>query len=80
IGRFTLLKVLGEGGFGTVYQAKDTALDRMVALKVIRASKLGSIQMEARLVREAKAASLLNHAGIVKVFDLVENGPFKVLI
>lgn len=80
IGRFTLLKVLGEGGFGTVYHARDSHLEREVALKTIRLSKLGAAHLEARLVREAKAASKLNHAGIVKVFELVDVASMKVLV
>lgn len=80
IGRFTLLKVLGEGGFGTVYHARDSHLEREVALKTIRLSKLGAVHLEARLVREAKAASKLNHPGIVKVFELVDVASMKVLV
>ncbi len=80
IGRFTILHILGEGGFGTVYKALDSKLDRTVALKVLRTDRLGSTGQEARLVREAKAASLLNHPGIVKIYDLVEAGTIKVLV
>jgi len=80
IGRFTLLHTLGEGGFGTVYKAVDAKLERTVALKVLHTKKLGSTDQEARLIREAKAASLLNHPGIVKVFELVDDGAIKVLV
>ncbi len=80
IDRFSLLHTLGEGGFGTVYKALDSKLERTVALKVLHTRKMGSTDQEARLVREAKAASLLNHPGIVKVFELVDSGPIKVLV
>lgn len=80
IGRFTILHTLGEGGFGTVYKARDAKLDRIVAIKVLRPGKSGKPDLEQRLIREAKAASLLQHPGIVKVFDLEELGPIKVLI
>jgi serine/threonine protein kinase/formylglycine-generating enzyme required for sulfatase activity len=80
IGRFTLLKVLGEGGFGTVYHARDAHLEREVALKTIRINKLGAAHLETRLIREAKAAGQLTHPGIVKIFDQIEVAGMKVLI
>jgi formylglycine-generating enzyme required for sulfatase activity/tRNA A-37 threonylcarbamoyl transferase component Bud32 len=80
IGRFTLLHTLGEGGFGTVYKAVDAKLERTVALKVLHTKKMGSTDQEARLLREAKAASLLNHPGIVKIYELVDKDPIMVLV
>jgi len=68
-GRFTLLKVIGRGGMGTVYKAKDNVLDRPVALKIIEKSVAGSADMGAHFLREARAAAKLIHPNIVTVFD-----------
>ncbi|MFT3880022.1 MAG: bifunctional serine/threonine-protein kinase/formylglycine-generating enzyme family protein [Gemmatales bacterium] len=80
LGRFTLLHTLGEGGFGTVYKAKDATLERTVAIKILHTKKMGSADREEHLIREAKAACHLNHPGIVKVYDLEDEGPIKVLV
>jgi eukaryotic-like serine/threonine-protein kinase len=63
---------LGEGGMGVVYQARDTHLDRLVAIKVLPPDKVADLGRKARFVREAKAASALNHPNIVTVHDIAE--------
>jgi len=68
-GRFTLLKVIGRGGMGTVYKAKDNVLDRPVALKIIEKAVAGSSDIGAHFLREARAAAKLIHPNIVTVFD-----------
>lgn len=68
-GRFQILARLGTGAFGTVYRARDTVLDREVALKVPRAEALKSPESRARFLREPKAAAQLRHPNIVPVFD-----------
>jgi eukaryotic-like serine/threonine-protein kinase len=67
-GRFQLREVLGDGGFGQVFQAYDPRLDRDVALKVLRQPDPGERVME-RFFREARAAARLDHPNIVSVFD-----------
>ena len=57
---------LGRGGMGVVYRARDTRLDRDVAIKVLRTT---SAEEAARLEQEAKAAATLNHPGIVTIYD-----------
>ena len=69
IGRFTIQALLGAGGFGTVYRAHDTLLDREVALKVPHPSRLQSERDKTRVLREAKAAAQLRHPNIVPVYD-----------
>jgi len=64
--RFEILSELGRGGMGVVYRARDTRLDREVAIKVLRTT---SAQEAARLEEEAKVAATLNHPGIVTIFD-----------
>src|ERR1700688_483035 len=84
IGRYEILSELGHGAMGTVYRAKDPAMDRVVALKTIIAVVLASQQGEEfreRFYREARAAGRLAHPGIVPVFDVGEHegSPFLVM-
>ena len=74
IGRFVIRACLGAGGFGTVYRAHDTLLDREVALKVPHPSRLQTEQDKSRVLREAKAAAQLRHPNIVPVFDAGSDG------
>lgn len=68
--RYELLRRLGEGGMGTVYLARDTQLDRLVALKVPRfTSADGQTNLE-RFLREARAAATLRHPNLCPVYDV----------
>lgn len=70
IGAYELVAPLGSGGMGDVYRGRDTRLGRAVAIKFVSASLHGNAIAEARLDREARLASSLNHPGIVTVFDV----------
>ena len=80
LGRFELNEVLGSGAFGTVYRARDTELDRVVAIKVPRAGSLTSEKDSDRFLREARSVAQLRHPGIVPVFDVgqADGVPFLV--
>ncbi|HKE85123.1 MAG TPA: protein kinase [Vicinamibacterales bacterium] len=71
IGRFAITKLLGRGGMGEVYLARDPIIDRMVAIKVI-GSGLEDDAGRHRLLREARAAGRLHHSNIVSVFEAGE--------
>jgi serine/threonine protein kinase len=68
IGRFQLRELVGDGGFGQVFQAYDPRLDRDVALKVLKQANPGERVME-RFFREARAAARLDHPNIVALYD-----------
>ena len=80
IGRFELVRKLGHGGFGVVYEAFDRTLKRAVAFKAVRLG--GDVELkEERLLREAEAAAQLSHPNIVTLHDVGQSdeGPYLVL-
>jgi len=72
-GRYRLEKELGRGGMGAVYLAKDTQLDRNVALKFLGALMDNSEEFRQRFIREAKAAARVNHPNIVNIYEISAN-------
>ncbi len=81
-GRYRLESRLGRGGMGAVYVALDTALERSVAVKVIRDDVTSPLDLESRFRREARAAASFAHPHVVRVYDFgVERSgrPFLVM-
>ena len=72
-GRFQIERLLGEGGFASVYLALDPKLNRHVALKIPKAAMLESADAKIRFEREARAAAMLSHPFIVPVFECGEH-------
>ncbi len=76
IAHYEILEKIGQGGMGIVYKARDTRLDRIVALKFLPPHLSSSDTDKARFIQEAKAASALNHANVCVVHDIQEaDGP-----
>jgi serine/threonine protein kinase/Tfp pilus assembly protein PilF len=80
VGKFELLEVVGRGAFGTVYRARDSDLDRIVAVKVPRGDWWAEGAEGERFLREARNAARLSHPGIVPVYEVgrAEERPYLV--
>src|SRR3990172_9396181 len=72
IGRYEILEPIGQGGMATVYKARQPALDRVVALKVIRPGFSDDPEFLERFRREARALARLDHPNIVQIYDFDE--------
>jgi WD40 repeat protein len=72
LGDFRIVREIGKGGMGVVYEAEQVSLGRRVAVKVLPSSLLGDAQAKRRFEREAKAAARLHHTNIVPVFGVGE--------
>jgi serine/threonine protein kinase len=78
---FVVVETLGVGGMGTVYKARDTQLDRFVALKLLRRDLGGEVDHNAQLQQEARIAASVNHPNVIQVFDSgTDYGQFYVVM
>lgn len=78
-GRYTIKRMLGQGGMGVVYQAYDSELDRDVALKVIRKEIADHPEILERFKREIQLSSVVTHKNVLRVYDLGEYDGIKFL-
>ncbi|MEO3795034.1 serine/threonine-protein kinase [Nonomuraea sp. B10E15] len=80
-GRFVIEAPLGSGGMGWVWRGRDSKLDRVVALKQVRADVGRLPELRARAEREAQALARIDHPGIVRVHDVLDapDGPWIVM-
>ncbi len=80
LGSYEIVSLLGTGGMGEVYRARDTRLGRDVAIKVLPAAFAADPDRLRRLEREARAAAALNHPNIVTVYSVEESGTVRFLV
>src|SRR5258706_640115 len=72
VGRYQIIEKVGQGGMGSLYLARDPAIDRLVAIKVLR-EDFDSQELRERFAREARSAGRLRHPNIVVAFDVGEH-------
>jgi tRNA A-37 threonylcarbamoyl transferase component Bud32 len=70
LAHYTVIGMIGRGGMGVVYKARDERLDRLVALKVLHADRVADSERKNRFIQEARAASALNHPNIVVIYEI----------
>lgn len=83
LGRYDIIRVVGKGAMGVVYEGRDPNLDRQVAIKTIRVQSLSAqaaSEYEVRFRTEARSAARLHHANIVSVFDSGQDGDIAYLV
>ena len=80
LGPYEILSAIGAGGMGEVYKARDTRLDRIVAIKVLPAHLAGRAELRERFDREAKAIASLNHPHICTLFDIGQQDGIDYLV
>src|SRR5512147_42425 len=80
LGPYEILGPLGEGGMGEVYRARDTRLDREVAVKVLPAAFTADPERLARFEREAKLLAQLHHPNIASIFGLEDAEGVRALV
>jgi Tol biopolymer transport system component len=80
LGAYEIQDLLGAGGMGEVYRARDTRLDRIVAIKVLQGHLSLSDDIRQRFEREARAISSLNHPNICTLFDVGKEGSTDYLV
>ena len=79
LGHYRILKVLGEGGMGVVFQAQDSTLERLVALKVMKPEASSSAVARKRFNQEARAAASIQHDHIVTIYHVGEDNGIPYL-
>ncbi|MDX1980740.1 MAG: protein kinase [Bryobacteraceae bacterium] len=80
LGPYTVLEKIGEGGMGEVFKARDTRLNRLVAIKTLPPDKVSDSGRRQRFVKESQAASALNHPNIITIYDWIEEAGSYYLV
>ena len=80
LGNYELLSLLGAGGMGEVYRARDVRLSRMVAIKMLRGDAADIAELRERFEREARAVASLNHPHICTLYDIGRENSVDYLV
>lgn len=80
VSHYAFLEKLGAGGMGEIYKARDSRLNRIVAVKVLMPGRTRDPQRRRRFVQEAQAASALNHPNIVTIHDILSEGDTQYMV
>src|SRR5215467_11800827 len=80
LGSYEITALLGKGGMGEVYRARDTKLKREVAIKILPQEFAGNTDRVSRFTREAEVLASLNHPNIASIYDLQETAGLRYLV
>jgi serine/threonine protein kinase len=80
ISHYAFLEKLGAGGMGEIYKARDSRLNRVVAVKVLSPGKTGDPERRRRFIQEAQAASALNHPNIITIHDILPEADTQYMV
>ena len=80
VSHYVLVEKLGAGGMGEIYKARDSRLNRIVAVKVLAPGKTGDPERRRRFIQEAQAASALNHPNIITIHDILPEGDTQYMV
>jgi serine/threonine protein kinase len=78
--QYQLVEKIGTGGMGEIYKARDTRLNRFVAMKALSAGMAADPDRRLRFVQEAQAVSALNHPNIITIYDIVDDGATQYMV
>jgi len=80
VSHYAFLEKLGSGGMGDIYKARDSRLNRIVAVKVLSPGRTRDPQRRRRFIQEAQAASALNHPNIITIHDILPEGDTQYMV
>ena len=79
-GRYDIIEKIGSGGMASVFKAKDTLLNRYVAIKILRDALEGEEQVVSNFIKEAQSSASLSHNNVVSVFDVGEDQGINYMV
>src|ERR1700693_4897165 len=80
VSHYAFLEKLGAGGMGEIYKARDSRLNRIVAVKVLAPGRTRDSERRRRFIQEAQAASALNHPNIITIHDIISEGNAEYMV